>query len=73
MHVQLYHSQSPLVSFNLTINIRENNLVALTFQLTEDSVIGLPGTRVLSRVVVEHTVELEIVPTRHQHTVEQTA
>ena len=73
MHVQLYHSQSPVVSFNLTINIRENNLVALTFQLTEDSVIGLPGTRVLSRVVVEHRVERGIVPTRYLNIVELTA
>ena len=35
--------------------------------------IGLPGIRVLLRVVVEHRVELEIVQTRHQHMVEQTA
>jgi len=38
-----------------------------------DLLIGLPGIRVLSRVVVEHRVELGIVPTRHQHMVEQTA
>jgi len=37
-----------------------------------DSVIGLPGTLVLSRVVVEHRVEVGRVPTQHRHTVEQT-
>ena len=37
-----------------------------------DSVTGLPGTRVLSRVVVEHKIEPGIVPTQHRHTVEQT-
>ena len=35
--------------------------------------IGLSGTRVLSRVVVERRVERGIAPTRHQHMVEQTA
>ena len=39
----------------------------------EDSLTGLRGTRVLSRVVVEHRVEPGLVPTRHQHIVELTA
>ena len=37
-----------------------------------DSVIGLRGTRVLSRAVLEHKIEPGIVPTQHRHTVEQT-
>jgi len=39
----------------------------------EVSVIGLPGTRVLSRVVGEQRTERGIAPTRHQRTMEQTA
>ena len=35
--------------------------------------IGLSGTRVLSRVVVERRVEHGIVPTQHLNMVEQTA
>ena len=37
-----------------------------------DSVIGLHGTRVLSRAVLEHKLEPGIVPTQHRHMVEQT-
>ena len=76
LHISSLHFRSPSCCrriLNSSCCLYCFAICILILQLMEVSVIGLPGTRVLSRVVVEHRVERGIAPTRHLHMLEQTA